>query len=123
MPREALEDALAGLAPEEITGPGGLLTQLAGACDRTALGAELEASRAPAGRRAGGRERAQRLDPKTLRTELGPVGIRTARDRDANLRRGWRAPDPAGGLDDRVLDLYASRASVRDIAAHLTDLY
>jgi hypothetical protein len=30
LPREALEDALDGLRPEEITGPGGLLTQLAG---------------------------------------------------------------------------------------------
>ena len=30
LPADALEDALAGLAPEEITGPGGLITQLAG---------------------------------------------------------------------------------------------
>ena len=30
LPDEALQDALKGLAPEQITGPGGLLTQLAG---------------------------------------------------------------------------------------------
>jgi hypothetical protein len=30
LPAEALQDALEGLEPEEITGPGGLLTQLAG---------------------------------------------------------------------------------------------
>jgi putative transposase len=41
LPAEALQDALAGLAPEEITGPGGLVTQLAGRVLETALGAEL----------------------------------------------------------------------------------
>ena len=30
LPAEALEEALEGLEPGEITGPGGLLTQLAG---------------------------------------------------------------------------------------------
>ena len=41
LPEEALEDALKGLEPDEITGPGGLLTQLAGRVIETALGAEL----------------------------------------------------------------------------------
>src|SRR5215204_4453806 len=41
LPAEALQDALAGLRPEEITGPGGLVTQLAGRVLETALGAEL----------------------------------------------------------------------------------
>ncbi len=41
LPREGLEDALKGLDPEQITGPGGLLTQLAGRVIETALGAEL----------------------------------------------------------------------------------
>ena len=41
LPEDALEDALKGLEPEEITGPGGLLTQLAGRVIETALGAEL----------------------------------------------------------------------------------
>ena len=41
LPAGALEEALEGLEPEEITGPGGLLTQLAGRVIETALGAEL----------------------------------------------------------------------------------
>jgi hypothetical protein len=41
LPEDALQDALEGLGPEEITGPGGLLTQLAGRVIETALGAEL----------------------------------------------------------------------------------
>jgi hypothetical protein len=38
LPREELEEALEGLEPEQITGPGGLLTQLAGRVIETALG-------------------------------------------------------------------------------------
>ena len=41
LPADALEDALEGLEPGEITGPGGLLTQLAGRVIETALAAEL----------------------------------------------------------------------------------
>src|SRR4051812_21713090 len=41
LPADALENALKGLEPDEITGPGGLLTQLAGRVIETALGAEL----------------------------------------------------------------------------------
>ena len=41
LPSDALEEALEGLEPGEITGPGGLLTQLAGRVIETALGAEL----------------------------------------------------------------------------------
>jgi hypothetical protein len=41
LPGEELEQALDGLAPEEITGPGGLLSQLAGRVIETALGSEL----------------------------------------------------------------------------------
>jgi len=41
LPEDALQDALEGLGPEEITGPGGLLTQLAGRVIETALGVEL----------------------------------------------------------------------------------
>ena len=41
LPADALQDALAGLRPEEITGPSGLVTQLAGRVLETALAAEL----------------------------------------------------------------------------------
>ena len=41
LPEVVLQDALKGLEPGEITGPGGLLTQLAGRVIETALGAEL----------------------------------------------------------------------------------
>ena len=41
LPADELQDALKGLEPEQITGPGGRLTQLAGRVIETALGAEL----------------------------------------------------------------------------------
>ena len=41
LPGDALQSALEGLKPEEITGPGGLLSELAGRVIETALGAEL----------------------------------------------------------------------------------
>lgn len=41
LPDDALQDALKGLEPDEITGPGGLVSQLAGRVIETALGAEL----------------------------------------------------------------------------------
>src|SRR5688572_12118657 len=41
LPAEALADAVKGLDPDEITGPGGLITRLAGRVIEAALGAEL----------------------------------------------------------------------------------
>jgi putative transposase len=128
LPAEALEDALQGLRPEEITGPGGLLTQLAGRVIETALGAELSEhlgyppGQAPPGGAPNVRNGSM---PKTLRTELGPVQINTPRDRDASFEPKLVAKRQTqlAGLDDRVLDMYAGGMTVRDIAAHLQRLY
>jgi putative transposase len=128
LPPEALEDALQGLRPEEITGPGGLLTQLAGRVIETALGAELSEhlgyppGQAPPGGAANVRNGST---PKTLRTELGPVHVSTPRDRDASFEPQLVAKRQTrlAGLDDRVLDMYAGGMTVRDIASHLQRLY
>jgi len=128
LPREELETALEGLAPEQITGPGGLLSQLAGRVIETALGAELTEhlgyppGQAPPGGAPNARNGGT---PKTVQTELGPVQIKTPRD-----RRGSFEPQLVGkrqtrlaGLDDRILGLYAGGMSVRDISRHLSELY
>ena len=86
LPEEALEDALKGLEPDEITGPGGLLTQLAGRVIETALGAELtEHLGHPPGGVPQGSQRAQRRRLKTVQTDLGAVRIKTPRDRDGSF--------------------------------------
>jgi putative transposase len=128
LPAEALEEALEGLEADEITGPGGLLTQLAGRVLDAALGAELSEhlgyppGQAPPGGAGNVRNGSTK---KTLQTELGPVGIRTPRDRAGSFepRLVRKRQTRLAGLDDRVLDLYAGGMSVRDIAAHLSGLY
>jgi hypothetical protein len=85
LPGEELEKALAGLAPEQITGPGGLLTQLAGRVIETALGAELnEHLGYPPGAGAAGRHRQspQRLDGEDAADRSGAPG-----DQDATRPR------------------------------------
>src|SRR3954452_7492948 len=126
LPPELLEDALDGLDPEQITGPGGLLAQLAGRVIETALGAELaeHLGHPPGGVPASANVR-NGSTAKTLATDLGPVRIRTPRDRDASFAPQLvkKRQTRLAGLDARVLDLYAGGMSTRDIAAHLTELY
>jgi putative transposase len=126
LPAEALEDALKGLEPDEITGPGGLLTQLAGRVIETALGAELtEHLGHPPGGVAQGPNVRNGAGRKTLSTDLGAVEVRTPRDRDGSFepRLVAKRQTRLAGLDDKILGLYAGGMTVRDISAHLAELY
>jgi putative transposase len=128
LPDDALQDALSGLGPDEITGPGGLVSQLAGRVIETALGAELSEhlgyppGQAPPG---GAGNVRNGHTAKTVATDLGPVEVRTPRDRAGSFEPQLvkKRQTRLAGLDDRVLDLYAGGMSVRDIAAHLQGLY
>jgi transposase-like protein len=124
--RDALEEALAGVDPDRITGPGGLITELAGRVIEAALGAELTAhlGHPPGGRPAGPNVR-NGSTPKTLQSDLGAVEIRTPRDRDGSFEPQLvgKGQTRMAGLDDRILDLYAGGLSTRDISAHLAELY
>src|SRR4051794_4884285 len=126
LPAEALEDALRGLEPDEITGPGGLLTQLAGRVIETALGAELteHLGHPPGGVTQGANVR-NGAGRKTVKTELGAVEVRTPRARDGSFdpKLVAKRQTRLAGLDDRILGLYAGGMSVRYIEEHLTDLY
>jgi putative transposase len=128
LPADELADALKGLDPEQITGPGGLLTQLAGRVIETALESELTdhlgypPGQAPPG---GAGNHRNGSTPKTVKTELGEVKINNPRD-----RAGTFEPQLVGkhqrrlaGLDEKILGLYAGGMSVRDIESHLQDLY
>jgi Transposase, Mutator family len=127
LPGEELERALEGLEPAQVTGPGGLVSQLAGRVIETALGAELtEHLGYPAGEAPpGGAGNTRNVSTsKTLKTELGPVEIKTPRDRKGSFepRLVGKRQTRLAGLDERVLGLYAGGVSVGDIAQHLTDL-
>jgi putative transposase len=128
LPADELQDALKGLEPEEITGPGGLLSRLAGRVIETALGAELtEHLGYPLGQAPpdGAGNHRNGSTPKTVQTELGPIAVNTPRDRAGTFEPqlvGKRQTRLAG-LDEKILGLYAGGMSVRDIESHLRDLY
>jgi transposase-like protein len=121
-----LEDALKGLEPDEITGPGGLLTQLASRVIETALGAELtEHLGHPPGGTPQGPNVRNGSGRKTVKTDLGAVEIKAPRDRDGSFEPKLVAKRQTrlAGLDDKILGLYAGGMTVRDISAHLSELY
>jgi putative transposase len=128
LPDDALQDALKGLEPEEITGPGGLMSQLAGRVIETALGAELTEhlgyppGQAPPG---GAGNHRNGHTAKTVKTELGPVAVKTPRDRQGSFepRLVGKRQTRLAGLDEKIVGLYAGGMTVRDIEAHLRDLY
>ena len=129
LPEEELSDALKGLSPEEITGPGGLVTQLAGRVIETALEAEMTDHLSVI--RWGRRRRAAPATTVTARPR------RRCRPSSALWTSRPRATAPVtfepqlvgkrqtrlAGLDEKILGLYAGGMSVRDIEAHLRDLY
>lgn len=126
LPEGALEDAVKGLAPEELSGPGGLLSQLAGRVVEAALEAEMTDHLGhPPGGTPGSANVRNGHTAKTVQTDLGPVKVKTPRDRDASFepkilpKRATRL----AGLDDKVLALYAGGMTVRDISSHLSELY
>jgi putative transposase len=126
LPEGALDEAVRGLRPEELSGPGGLLSQLAGRVVEAALEAELtdHLGHPPGGRPHGPNVR-NGATSKTVQTDLGPVEIKTPRDRHGSFapqilpKRQTRL----AGLDDKILALYAGGMTVRDISAHLSELY
>jgi len=126
LPAEALEDALRDLEPDEITGPGGLLSQLAGRVIETALGAELtEHLGHPSGGVPQGSNVRNGAGSKTVATDLGPVRIKAPRDRDGSFepRLVGKRQTRLAGLDEKILGLYAGGMTTRDISAHLAELY
>lgn len=126
LPDGALDEAVKGLKPEELSGPGGLLSQLAGRVVQAALEAELteHLGHEPGGTPEGANVR-NGSTPKTVQTDLGPVDIRTPRDREGSFepRLVAKRQTRLAGLDDKVLGLYAGGMTVREISHHLSELY
>jgi putative transposase len=126
---ELIDELLAGArTEEEIVGPGGLLADLTRRLVERALSAELtehlgyEPHEEPPGGTGNARNG---TTPKTLATEHGPVAIKSPRDRKSTfepqiVRKGQRRFE---GFDDKILALYSRGLSVRDIEAHLHEIY
>jgi putative transposase len=129
LPDEVIDELLAGAcSAEEITGPGGLLSQLTKRLVERAMEVELtdhlgynphEEPPGGAGNTRNG------STPKTLITEQGEVRIETPRDRNGTfepqiVRKRQRRFE---GFDDKILALYSRGVSTRDIEAHLEEIY
>jgi putative transposase len=129
LPDELVDELLAGASSEEeIVGPGGLLSQLTKRLVERAMEVELtdhlgyELHREPPGGTGNTRNGSTR---KRLATEHGPVEIRAPRDRDGSfepmiVRKRQRRFE---GFDEKILALYSRGLSVRDVQAHLRELY
>jgi putative transposase len=129
LPDELIDELLAGAqTEEEITGRGGLLSQLTKRLVERALEVELtdhlgyEPHQEPPGGTGNTRNGST---AKTLVTEQGEVRIETPRDRNGTfepqiVRKRQRRFE---GFDDKILALYSRGLSTRDIEAHLEEIY
>jgi putative transposase len=126
---EALADELIARAEAEgieLLGPGGLLRQMTKAVLERALSEELtEHLGYEPHERAGAANSRNGTTPKRLITEAGSVDLEVPRDRAGSfeprvVRKGQRRLD---GIDKLVISLYARGMTVRDIQAHLGEIY
>ena len=129
VPDELLSRLLANYQkPEDLIGENGLLKQLTKLLVEKALDAEMtehlghekhEPVANAAGNTRNGRSR------KTLKGELGELPIEIPRNRDGTFepklvpkhQTRWT------GIDDKILSLYARGLTVREIQAHLEEMY
>jgi putative transposase len=126
-----LADQLLGKAQAEgaeLLGPDGLLSQLTRAVLERALAEEMTGhlgydKHDPAGRGSGNSRNG--TTPKTLLTDVGAVGLAVPRDRNGSfepqiVRKGQTRLE---GFNERIIALYARGMTVRDIRAHLREMY
>jgi len=127
---ELLDELLSGVkTPEDLLGDGGVFRQLKKALMERALGAELthhlgyEKGAASAGRARGNNRNGH--SSKTVLTDDGAIDLSIPRDRAGTFEpvlvpKGVTRLD---GFDARIISLYARGLSVREIQAHLKELY
>jgi len=129
VPEELLSSLLANYKkPEDLIGENGLLKQLTKLLVEKALDAEMtehlghdrhEPVSNPVGNTRNGRSR------KTLKGEFGELPIEIPRDRHGTFEPQIVAKHQTRwtGFDERILSLYAHGMTVREIQAHLQEMY
>ena len=126
---ELLDELLKGCKrPEDLLGDAGLMKELKIRLMERMLGAELtahlgyeEGKEAPPGQA----NRRNGSSTKVLKGQDGELPVAVPRDRDSSfepelVKKGQTRID---GVDDKIIGLYAAGLTVRDIQAHLLDLY
>jgi putative transposase len=126
---ELIDELLQGArGEEEIVGPGGLLADLTRRLVERAMAAELTGHLGyqPHAEPPGGTGNTRNgTTPKTPQSDQGPVRIQAPRDRDGSfepqiVKKGQRR---FAGFDDKIVAMYARGMTVRDIEAHLAEIY
>lgn len=108
----------------QLTGEGGFLPELVKAVLERGLSAELTDhlgyERGDPGGRGSPNSR-NGTTPKTVQSEVGPMGLDVPRDRASSFepRLVPKGERRLGGLDDMIISLYAGGMTVRDIQHHL----
>ena len=141
--RGALPADAAGLVSEEVLdalmervhasgtdllGPEGLLSQMTKAVLERALGEELSdhlgCERGDAAGIGSGNSR-NGATPKRLHTDVGTVDLEVPRDRDGSFepRIVAKGQTRLDGFNERIIALYARGMTVRDVQAHLKEIY
>lgn len=129
VPDELLSNLLANYKkPEDLIGENGLLKQLTKLLVEKALDAEMtehlghdkhEPVSNSVGNTRNGRSR------KTLKGEFGELPIEVPRDRNSTFEPQLVPKHQTrwNGFDERILSLYARGMTVREIGAHLQEMY
>ncbi len=122
---QLLEQAGEGV---ELLGPDGLLTELTKSVLERALAAELTdhlgyEAHDPAGRGSGNSRNG--TTPKTLLTDLGAVDLAIPRDRAGTFdpKIVPKGTTRLAGFNERIISLYARGMTVREVQAHLREIY
>jgi putative transposase len=129
IPDELIDELLQGArSASDITGQGGLLQTLTKRLIERAMDAELtdhlDYARGEVPPGGAGNSR-NGTTPKTVHTQHGSVRIEAPRDRAGSFEpqivpKHQRRFD---GFDERIVAMYARGMSVRDIQAHLAEIY
>ena len=129
VPKELLDSLLADYRkPEDLIGENGLVKQLTKLLVEKALKAEMadhlghgknEPVENPAGNTRNGKSK------KTLKGEFGELPIEIPRDRHGTFEPQLIPKHQTrwSGFDDKILSLYARGMTVREIQAHLEEMY
>lgn len=114
--------------PEDIIGENGLLKQLTKALLERAMTAELKdhlgyEKHDPAGHNSGNSRNGK--SSKRLKGNFGEFELETPRDRNGTFEPKivGKGQTRFTGFDDKILSMYARGMSVRDIQAHLKEIY
>src|SRR5687767_5714996 len=124
---EVLDQLLSGYQkPEDLLGPGGIFDQLKKALAERVLGAELGHHLAEEATQTGApRNHRNGTTPKTVQTDTSALRLSVPRDRAGTFapqlvpKHQRRLP----GFDEKVIALYARGLTVREMQAHLAELY